>query len=315
MNNAIAVNTRSRFCQSSECKVWFNQASKGRWKPLRRSTQFEAPRANEFEHKSFFRSIIPEASDFSGEETIIKTEQTDSDETSISDFKRIRYDPSLQALVRCKRIPRVIDPLQALYLWNKICQGEVADSRQLIQREHEARGSKTRLQRMISHLYKADVAPSYLEVLALTEISMCSEVYVNQSTSKLLLTPPWPLSGPVADGTSCVLFELHDYVHLKRMITSLCKDPERASLDAVYMNTVSVVMDEGQRVRRRLVSILESIRRARSRSSMHIVSTENEIGNGSGRSVLPLKPTVRPSLLPMSEITGRSSHRRSQPAK
>ena len=284
MNNAITVNIRSRFCQSSECRVWFNQASKGRWEPLRWSTGWTEQRGNEFEHKAIFRSFNQDASDFSSEETIIETEQTDSDETSISDFKRIRYDPSIQALVRCRRIPRVIDPLWVLDIWNKIRQEEVAYSRQLIQREHEARGSKTRLQRMISHFYKDDVLPSYLEILALTEIFMCSDVYVNPSTSKLLLTPPWPLSGLVTNGTSCVLLELQDYVHLKRMITSHCKYPERRSLYAVYMNTLCVMMDEGQCERiRTLDRIIESAGRERSGSSMHIVSTEHEIGNGSGQ--------------------------------
>ena len=85
--------------KSSECHVWFDGASK------KRKRDFEVEKISKhvklLANRNRNEAVHPdlqEAPALSGDEEIAKTEQSESDETSISAFKRIRFDTGLQAL-------------------------------------------------------------------------------------------------------------------------------------------------------------------------------------------------------------------------
>ena len=85
--------------KSSECGVWIDGASK------KRKRDFEVEKISKhvklLANRNRNEAVHPdlqEAPALSGDEEIAKTEQSESDETSISAFKRIRFDTGLQAL-------------------------------------------------------------------------------------------------------------------------------------------------------------------------------------------------------------------------
>ena len=107
MNNGIAVNACSLFNQSSECKVWFDGATKKRKRYSEGSRESRTAKTMALMVNNYDAYInrgkdphpdLRKASGLSNDEEIVETEHSDSGEKYISSFKRIRFDISLQTL-------------------------------------------------------------------------------------------------------------------------------------------------------------------------------------------------------------------------
>ena len=90
--------------QSSECKVWFDGARKKRKRDFEGEKISKHVKAlanrnlNEAKGCKTIHSDLSEASSLSSDEKIAEIEYSNSEETPISAFKRIRFDTGLQAL-------------------------------------------------------------------------------------------------------------------------------------------------------------------------------------------------------------------------
>lgn len=78
--------------QSSECKVWFDGVSKQRKEDLKISKHIKTRDRNEAKRPKIFQEA-----GLLGDEETTENLQSDSEETSISAFKRIRFESGLQA--------------------------------------------------------------------------------------------------------------------------------------------------------------------------------------------------------------------------